>query len=276
MILLGAALIFLLFAPAATAEEQVDAHGQVEAVFSFSGSYRDLEFSDMWLQIFRGGQLAWESEPWVSACGDSTCWPGGGRDRDSVRVRDLDGDGEPEVLVDLYSGGAHCCFFARIYSFDGMRYRSFSHGFADAGYRLSDLDGDGAMEFVSGDTRFAYRYAAFAFSWFPVRIWDFDGSSDLVDLTTDFPARVRADARKAWRGYRRALRRNYEPRGAIAAWAADRYRLGKRRSALRTLRALARRRELPGTTGTRYERDVRSQLRFVRRLDRDLRRLGYA
>jgi hypothetical protein len=269
-------LALLACAPAAPAEQEVDAQGAVEAVLTFSGSYRDLEFSDMWLQIFRGEQLAWESEPWVSACGDATCWPGGGRDRDSVRVRDLDGDGEAEVLVDLYSGGAHCCFFTRIYGFDGQQYHSSSHGFADAGYRLGDLDEDGLLEFVSGDTRFAYRYTAFAFSRFPVQIWAYDGDSALIDVTSDFPGRVRSDARRLWRGYRSALRHDYEPRGAIAAWAADRYKLGKRRGALLTLRALARRRRLPGTTGIRFEGDVRSQLRFVRRLDRDLRRLGYA
>src|SRR5581483_9335641 len=26
-----------------------------------------------------------------------------------LTIRDLDGDGEPEILVDLYTGGAHCC-----------------------------------------------------------------------------------------------------------------------------------------------------------------------
>ena len=53
-------LVLLVSPPAATAEEQVDARDSVEAVLSFSGSYRDLEFSDMWLQIFRDGRLAWK------------------------------------------------------------------------------------------------------------------------------------------------------------------------------------------------------------------------
>ena len=35
-----------------------------------------------------------------------------------LTVRDLDGDGEPEVLVDLYTGGAHCCFYTVILRFD--------------------------------------------------------------------------------------------------------------------------------------------------------------
>jgi hypothetical protein len=30
-------------------------------------------------------------------------------------VRDLDGDGEPEVLVDFYWGGVHCCFYTDVY-----------------------------------------------------------------------------------------------------------------------------------------------------------------
>jgi hypothetical protein len=34
-----------------------------------------------------------------------------------------------------------------------LRYHSFVHGFADAGYRRKDLDAHGAPELISGDSR---------------------------------------------------------------------------------------------------------------------------
>ena len=37
--------------------------------------------------------------------------------QDSIRLRDLDADREPEVIVDLFTGGAHCCAFSTIYTF---------------------------------------------------------------------------------------------------------------------------------------------------------------
>jgi hypothetical protein len=33
----------------------------------------------------------------------------------TITLRDLDGDGEPEILLEFWYGGAHCCFWTRIY-----------------------------------------------------------------------------------------------------------------------------------------------------------------
>src|SRR5262245_41386230 len=38
-------------------------------------------------------------------------------DTKSFAVRDLDGDGEPEVMLELDSGGAHCCAWTRLYRY---------------------------------------------------------------------------------------------------------------------------------------------------------------
>ena len=45
------------------------------------------------------------------------------RSRRILKVADLDGDGEPEVLVDTFSGGAHCCLTTRVERWDGTGYR---------------------------------------------------------------------------------------------------------------------------------------------------------
>ena len=57
-----------------------------------------------------------------------------------LRIIDLDGDGEPEVLVDLYTGGAHCCWATLFLRWDGHTYRSMQHLWGDPSYDLSDLD----------------------------------------------------------------------------------------------------------------------------------------
>src|SRR5581483_10268931 len=76
-----------------------------------------------------------------------------------LTIRDLDGDGEPEILVDLYTGGAHCCYWTAILHYDGHTYRGTAELWGDPGYRLQDLDRDGRPELLTNDDRFAYQFS---------------------------------------------------------------------------------------------------------------------
>lgn len=164
----------------------------------------------------------------------------------TISVRDLDSDGEPEVLLDLYSGGAHCCSYTLIF-----RYRPSFHDYrrlvgywGNAGYRVTDLDGDGRPELASADDRFAYVFAAYAFSAFPPRIWHYDHGR-LVDITRRFPALVEQDARLLWRDYLRVRGEDYpEIRGILAAFMAEEYLLGREDEGWRRLEAILHRGEL--------------------------------
>src|SRR5207244_3839241 len=69
-------------------------------------------------------------------------YPAGYGQSRSVAVRDLDGDAEPEVVLDLYSGGAHCCYSTDIYRYNGSGYSLGEHAWGDVGYRLADLHRD--------------------------------------------------------------------------------------------------------------------------------------
>jgi hypothetical protein len=260
--LIAFALLLLNTSPA-LAEEQVASSGPVTAKLSFEleEEYGPSEFR---LTIERHGQVVFDGT--VGPCGSSCSL--GASDGDSVAVRELNGDGEPEVIVSLYTRGAHCCFFAVIAAFDGTGYRVHERYFGNPPFRLRDLDGDGAAEFISHDDRFAYRYTSYASSVLPVMILGWNGRR-MVDKTRKFKRRVRSDLRRTWRLFKTANRAGYEPRGAAAAWAANRYRLGKRRSTLRTLRRLARAGRLKGYP-------PRDPLRFVSSLDRFLVRAGYA
>jgi hypothetical protein len=262
-----------LWAAPARADQETATGGAVTATFSYTkvGPY---QYSGLRLTISRAGQVLFDQAPSGAGCPQG-CWPGGAGMKRSVHVADLSGDHEPEVVLSLYAGGAHCCYLARVYTFTGSGYRELAHDFADPGFRLKDLDGDGVPELESGDARFAYRFTAFASSRFPVQIWALRHGT-LRDVTLRHRGRIRADIHGLWRFYKSVMHDPshgpgdvYEPRGAIAAWAADQYRLGRRHATLRKLHALARRGELPGTP-------PRSQRAFVSALDRFLRRLGYA
>jgi hypothetical protein len=142
-----------------------------------------------------------------------------------VKVADLDGDGEPEVLVDAFSGGAHCCVTARLLTWDGTGYQPKDIAWGDVGYRLRDADGDGRQELVGSDPRFSAVFTAFAASAFPPQVLQVD-KGQTVDVTRRFPRLVQADAKLRLRDLRKA-KRGDEVRGVLAAYVADQYLLGR-------------------------------------------------
>jgi hypothetical protein len=251
----------LVFPHVAGATSKTARSGQVSATVTYegsSGSYSALE-----VKITRGGQT-FDSAVAPAGCEAPYCGPGFGHEP-TIRVVDVDGDGEPEVVLNLYGGGAHCCFFADILRFAGDKYTERTLNFADPGYRLLQLDGRGTPEFLSADPRFAYRFASFASSAMPVRILRFQ-EGRLTDVTKSFPRRVAADARVQfgyWQKWQRT-RDAYEARGALAAWAADQYRLGNRRKILGQLRAA-------GDAGR-----LKGGRKWVAGLDKFLVHLGYS
>jgi hypothetical protein len=194
--------------------------------------------------------------------------------RKPLIVRDLDGDREPEVLLDLWWGGNRCCLWTRVYRFDPVARRfvgrtRFWGNFQD-GYRLRDLDDDGRPELLSADGRIesissTYEYAS------PIQIWAYR-RGQLVNVTRGFRGLVAADGRKQWAVYlrERRLRRGWV-RPPLAAWVADEYLLDRSRRADRVI-ALALRRgelDLPRSDG------APTSAQYVRQLRAFLRRAGY-
>jgi subtilisin-like proprotein convertase family protein len=236
---------------------------RTEAALSYRESndvYRGLR-----LRISRRGRTLFDAPPRrVHPCACPNDGPVGGG---AVRVRDLDRDGEPEVLVDFYSGGAHCCFYTDVYRYvaRSRTYRPTVGYWGDLSPKLVDLGLDGRPEFRTGDDRFAYAFTAFAASAFPVRILRFDHGR-FVDVTRRFPRFVRGDAAELYALYRSQLRSSaYDVRGILAAWLADRYSLGRGRAGWRVLDRAERRGELgrrpdPWPVGKAYLRKLRAFL----------------
>lgn len=213
------------FVQAATV--QTASAGGVTATFSFEGKVPN--FTNLRLQIVRNGTTAYDRPVAVSlpqSCADQ-CWPQSpDRKHPSVHVLTLEPGQPPDVLLDLYSGGAHCCSIAQVYRYDAASgtYTKSEHNFGDPGYRIEDLGHDGRFEFRSADYRFAYAFTDFAASGMPIQIWSF-ATGRFTDVTRRFPALIAKDAASWLRNYRLAIKFGDDV-GLIAAWAADEDLLG--------------------------------------------------
>jgi hypothetical protein len=192
-----------------------------------------------------------------------------------LSVRDLDGDGEPEIVLDLFWAGSRCCLWTRIYRFDRVdrRYLVSTHfwgNFQDS-YRLRDLDQDGRPEFVAADGRFATISSTYD-SADPVEIWSY-GRHGLHDVTRGFSRAIAADASRWWALYvTQRGRRHGWVREPLAAWVADQYLLGHRERGERVLaRALHR-----GELDLPRSSFAPSSRVYVRRLRAFLRTAGYS
>jgi hypothetical protein len=180
--------------------------------------------------------------------------------RGSLVVRDLDGDRDPEVMLRLYGGGAHCCAITIIYTYRPGGFVRFGRVWDNyAEYRILDLDHDGRPEFRSTDSRFCFS-CSYPNERFPIQIWSFRHGR-LVDVTRSFPRAIRRDAREILREYRSLSRKDRREYGhpILDAYVADTALLGEIDRGWRELRAAARRGELGRHPG-RYERGLRRYL----------------
>lgn len=274
---LSAALLPAAFiVPAASAETIGAEAGTVRAEVDYAANaYGFLEFGN--LRVYRETVLVHDAP--IAACGDIPCTLSGDpADPELLRVTDLDLDGEPEVLLRTYTGGAHCCFVADVLVYQPATggYAVVTRDFGDAGWQLTDLEDDLRFEFVGADARFGYRFTAFAYSGMPIQIFRFTGGA-FKNVSKTYPARLRADAR-SWkrlikRGLKRGKRRSgADLRGFYAAWTADMCRLGQARAARRELNMAARRKWLNTDTANDIGKRGRA---YVKDLFAFLKRTGY-
>ena len=259
-------LLFAMPAGAAPTRHVVETavSGTVEADFSYD--YAGYRFTHPHLTIKRGGALLVDTDlkPLTSYGEvDPGRYP-----QKSIAVRNLDSDPEPEVILDLYWGGAHCCWYTQVYRYvlATGSYSARTHVWGNVDYRFADLDSNGLPEFVSADDRFAYQFTSFAGSGFPIRIWSYrDGR--FSDVSRQFPTQIRRDARRQWHWAFIGQSRS-DNAGLLAAWAADQCLVHHCRSAFRQLEVLRRQHRL----GLGWDRTARA---FFRHLRRFLQRTGY-
>jgi hypothetical protein len=272
----------LLFPAAASARSETASSGSVRAVFSYtvhSGKYGKT-FSSKRLRIFRGGAKVLDA-PVPCASGSGDCdyeSPANyyGHQR-SVRLVSVDSDREPEVIVDLFSGGAHCCLVTDLYDYRAYsgHYARFARNWGDPGYHLKSQGARRPPVFVTGDDRFAYALTAFVFSRWPIQILTY-AHGRFHDATRRFGHDVAVNARRLWRDFRHLRRdRDFDTRGVLAAYVADDYLLGRRGDAAAKLRRALRSGDLRARNGPGYKDPSPSGQHYIDALQRFLRRHGY-
>jgi hypothetical protein len=253
---IAVAVVCLLAPAVADARTQTASAGNVTATLGWQG--QNPLVTDMHLTIAQAGTVVYNQPVSAKLCGRH-CGPGG-VSGNSVQVLDLSGNGELEIVLDLYSQGAHCCFIDQVFSPSAAlgTYVLTQKDFVNSGAALRDLDHNGQTEFVSADNAFAYEFTDFAESGLPIQIFKFTGLQ-FVDVTRDYPSLIRKDANLWWHAYRS------DPDGGrvglIAAWAADEYNLGGGANARRTLAEQVSARRISA--------------RFIERLTAFLKRNGY-
>jgi hypothetical protein len=269
-----AAAVLAIGTTCALGDEEQASDGEMHATLSWEQT-GDEAWRDLWLTVDRAGVSIHDEPIDIPNCEEPACGPLSVaftfRKRKSLHVRDLDGDGEPEVVVGVRTSTGHCCTVAQVLRWDGAAYRPVSHSFAIPGFELVDLDHDGRAEFRSADGRFAYAFTSFAGSWMPPQVWTFD-SSGFRDVTRSYPRLARADARRTMRVYQHSLHDRYPGQsasGALAAWVADQRLVGHALHARNFLEREQRAGRLDALE------DYSSSTAYLHDLQRKLHRWGY-
>lgn len=218
------ALGIVAAAPAvANATTETASVGNVTAQLSYDKANSFL-FKNVRVKIVRNGTTEIDqAAPAAPDCPLCSVGPAYGGRGTSVHVVQLDSSAEPEVVFDLFSGGAHCCFYSQIFSFKGGTYSSLIQEWGDPGYQFFDPEKDGQFEFRSADPAFAYAFGSFASSRYPPQIWRFSGGA-MVNVTRQYPDLIRADIKRLKRLFKKF--KELGVKSVLAANIADNCLLG--------------------------------------------------
>ncbi|MHB8657029.1 MAG: hypothetical protein ACYC91_03595 [Solirubrobacteraceae bacterium] len=259
----------LAASPAVALATTQSAHsGAVSARFTFAGTFP--KFTRLQLVIANSGHTLYDRPVSAKNCGVPYCGPAeSGPHQSSVHVLDLESNGRPDVVLDLFTEGAHCCTIEQVFSFDPRKhtYVKTERNFGDPGAQIRDLGHNGRLEFLTADDSFAGAFTSYAGSGLPIEILTFRGGR-FTDVTRHYPGRIRADAAIWWSAFRHNLGDGV---GLIAAWAADQDLLGREALVTRSLDQQARQGHLRSALGGGEP----SGMKFVAALQRFLRAHGY-
>ncbi len=226
---------------------------------TYTNSYDTvLDAEDMTLTITRsdGGAGATYSgasfAPW-GPMGDFVAKTG------ALQLVDLDRNGDPEAVVDVFTGGAHCCFVSFIATRPPTApgaYTLLTGYWGNWPARRVDLNHDGMVEIAGFDDRFAYAFGAYVDSVMPSRVWNLRAGR-LQVTTGSYRARAIAWMRRDWRTYLLARRLHRPVAGPLAAYLASASSVGRDASRGAWKRAA---RLHPDADGVRMLRNIRSHL----------------
>jgi hypothetical protein len=221
--------------------------GPWRATFSYDRSDGDARpaYSHLRLAVTRGSKRLLDTPVVSSEPGADHPEPALGAGP-SLFFRDLDGDGSPELVLELYTGGAHCCYVDQVFDFGAPHPLKVELDLADAGAKVVVAHGKPLLQ--SADESFAYAFTAYAGSGAPILLLRYLGGR-FEDVTRDHVQLVSADASRWWRAAQAAIDRKDDARGVLAAWAADEAILGQAPVAKKALLAYAAAGKIGGVRG---------------------------
>jgi hypothetical protein len=226
LILAAVLTVSLAAAPAALAATETAHSGKVTATFTFNGAFPN--YTGETITIAQPGKVLY-NQPVGSKLCETLCAPGSANgEHSSVHVLNLEHNGRPDVVLDLFSGGAHCCSIEQIFSLrpGTETYAKTERNFGDPGEQIVDLGHNRRYEFLTADDSFAGTFTDYAASGLPVQILTFSGRR-FHNVTRRYPKLIGKDAARWLKFFKAMSSQHYEDSvGVIAAWAADEDLLG--------------------------------------------------
>lgn len=141
--------------------------------------------------------------------------------RGGVSLRDLDQNGMPEVIVETYTGGAHCCTSFTVYAWRDSQFEDIQLDMLDGGGgTFQDLDEDGLQEFSTYDNAFLYAFSSYAGSYPPSVILTFQ-DGEFRDMTHTYEQIVRSRAWSMFQTLESAESEGVEVNGILAGYVAQ-------------------------------------------------------
>ena len=218
--------LFALISTASAAAQTVT-RGSLTATLTYRGSPPTSQSPH--LRIALNGRVVYNQAVRSAWCG-TECSPNViAGTRTVVHIVRLVPDGTPSVVLDLYSGGAHCCAIEQVYSINPAsgRIQKAEHNFGDPGVRLVPLGAGGSFDLLSANDEFAYAFTDYAASGMPIEILSFSHNS-FRDVTRNFPQLIAKDANQWMNAFKAQATTHYtDSVGVVAAWAADEDMLGR-------------------------------------------------
>jgi len=212
---------------------EVSEMGKVRAEFAYKPQGENSK--DWRIKIVRDGQSILDDAVFIPVTFDQN---DGTKPREeisegsfvSLKVQDLDGDREPEILLDLMLGkkSAKRDFYSLIYRYESTtkRYSLIKNLWGNVSYKIEDLDGDNLPEFKTEDDRFAEVFSPATDPKLPLRIFQYR-QGKMLDVTKNYPVQVYTNASELWVESRKRQSNNQDVKGVFAAYMASKYLLGQ-------------------------------------------------
>ncbi|MBW4030411.1 MAG: hypothetical protein HIU57_06995 [Acidobacteria bacterium] len=244
--------------------------GPVAATLTYRGS--DTNPHGTTITVTNARRVVYRGPVITKFCGrlcwpQATYYPSNGNPLQVVRLE----PGLPDVVLGLYSGGAHCCYIDLIVEHrTPTKFATVELYLGDPGARIERLPGSPYGAFVTADDAFAYEFTDYAASGLPLEIERLS-HGHVRNVTRQYPALIKKDAKVFLTAFYAQASTHYQDSvGVIAAWAADEYLLGRAAAANRFLHQQA----VAGHLNGQMEPSVKGEA-FIAQLHAFLKKQGY-